>query len=184
LAGVTGSFYLDSLDLKVTPNSPLKINASFTSYFPLSGYIQNKTPTTVFNISESSGLGHGWETYVTLSDNTTYPTYDFSYNFRAAWEPEYVIGNLYPNQVHFMGGTETFNFVRDFYTGISFSGDDILPYLNLVDKNVVILEMGRHYYDAYQHSLCVPLSGKTKGTSITANVDDFVRVSVDVENIF
>jgi hypothetical protein len=184
VAGVEGSFYLDSLNIKATPNSPVKINASFTSYFPLTGYLQNKTPTTIFNVSESSGLAHGWDTYITLSDHTTYPIYDFSYDFKANWEPEFVIGNLYPNQVHFMGGTENFNFVRDFYTDLSMSGNDILPFLNSVDKNVSIFEIANHNSTIYQNAMLIPLSGKTRSSSIAANLDDFVRVSVSIENAF
>ncbi len=51
------------------------------------------------------------------------PTYEFSYEFRAAWEPIYSIGNKYPVQVKLIQGDERMTITRDSFYNINFSGD-------------------------------------------------------------
>ena len=69
---------------------------------------------------------HGWTTFVSSSGNCLIaPTYDFNYKFNATWQPTYIIGQKTPYSVNLMGGTEEMSFVRDSFTHIQFSGEEV-----------------------------------------------------------
>lgn len=190
LAGITGSFYLESYNVKIDPNQEAKATASLISYLPLTGAFTN-TGTTVYNTTSSSGLAHAWQTFVSnVSNYSTIPTYSFDYSFKAKWSPIYVIGNPNPIQTQLLGGDETFTFVRDQFDNIQFSGETAQTFLNLSNTTTILLNNISQAPNSVFSTL--PLysltfdcgSGIVTNNNISAVTDDMIKVKTQIVNYF
>ena len=121
---------------------------------------------------------HGWTTYISSSGNKLIaPTYDFTYRFNANWEPVYILGQKEPYEVHFIDATEEMSFVRDSFTHIQFSGEEVTGSFITGDW---LIELFNYQLIAWQTAgsgaLIFDVSGaKIVDTKLVADVGNFVR---------
>ena len=219
IAGITGyGCYLNSYTIQSTPNNLVKAAASYISFLPVSGQIQERTRSsesvdyidlstmtasgdyeTLATMTVSgdwgsiddpinlvySGSPHGWTTYVSNSNNSLIaPTYDFSYNFNANWQPIYQLGKKYPSEVHLMNATEEMSFTRDNFTQIQFSGEAVTGQfitddytIDLYDLNVLVS----------QNASCLQFNvsgAKITSSEASVQLDDFVRTQTKIRKFY
>lgn len=176
IAGITGNCYLESYNFSINPNQSVKSSASYISYNILSGYLQgNKTYT--YNLENSTGLAYGQTSFLGINANyNSPPTYSFSYQFSANWQPIYAFSGVYPIQVNLLGGQETFQFEKDFYTGISPSGSNLTGIGN--QDTINLYELAFNYAQQIVFPFTINLSG-TKCNSFKMDVksNDIIRVN-------
>jgi hypothetical protein len=111
--------------MRIQPNSTVKASASFVSYHPLTGDVGTKrTGENAITYNKSNSLAHGWTTFITNSGTAReVPIYEFSYQFRAQWNPIYTIGHTYPRQVQLLSAGEMIVLDKDDFRHIAFSGE-------------------------------------------------------------
>lgn len=192
--GVTGrNCFLETYGLQSSPNQLVKGNASFITYFPLSGVLRQK-PSSVTITNLSGQIPHGWTTHI-ISGNSylTSPVYDFNYDFNADWEPTYILGNEEPIQIDLLQGSERMTFLRDVYHHIQFTGEtpqnqdsnSLIEYVE-GDDNIDILK-----YDFLSNTnstnqgIVISLSGyRITSSNLNASIDDFVKTVTQINNYF
>lgn len=179
VAGITGSGYLDSYSIKISPNDLGRANASYISFIPITGVLQEKNNNISYNVSGYSGLAHGWTTHLYSSkQGEQIPIYELSYNFKADWQPVYKIGQTNPAQVQLMGISEEIDLVRDIFRNVSFSGDDSKTFLEMTKRNDVInFDSLANDHGNGQTNLTLNIkNAKVKSTQVEAENENFVRV--------
>ena len=187
IAGVTGyNCYLSSYGLQASPNGLVNANVTYDTFVPLSGQITTKTGTSdLYNPFDK--IPHGWTTYVSSSGNRLIaPTYGFSYNFKANWEPIYILGQKSPYEVHLMNGVEEMSFIRDSFTHIQFSGEEVTGTFITGDWNV---ELFNYQLVAWQTAgsgaLSFDISGaKIVSTRLVADVGDWIKTQVNISQYY
>ena len=123
VGGITGLGYLENYRLQVTPNQIIKASVTYNCYNELSGQINPQTQQ--YNSPNLTGLAHYWSTQATLSDNsTTGSVISMDYNFKASWNPIYIIGNKSPPQVVLIAAEENFNITSEFLTHVLYTGQN------------------------------------------------------------
>jgi len=129
MGGISGSFYLDSYSVSSSPNNLTTAKATYISFEEsLSGYLNDSkiTDGSLNYVGSTTGFSNGWSTYFYENEELSQSSvYDFSYSFRASWEPSYVMGSRVPSQVDLMEYSESISVVRDIYTKPVFSGDPL-----------------------------------------------------------
>ena len=130
---------------------------------------------------------HGWTTYISSSGNKLIaPTYDFNYRFNANWQPVYLIGQKVPTEVHLMGGTEEMSFVRDNFTHIQFSGEEVTGTFITGDWQI---ELFNYQLIAWQTAgsgaLFFDVSGaKIVDTKLVSDLGNFVRSQTSIRRYY
>lgn len=187
IAGVTGyNCYLSSYELQSAPNGLVKSNVVYDTFTPLSGQITSKTGTSdLYNPFDK--IPHGWTTYISSSGNCLIaPTYNFTYKFNADWQPMYIIGQKIPYQVNLMKGTEEMSFVRDSFTHIQFSGEEVTGSFITGDW---LLELFNYQLIAAQTAgsgaLIFDISGaKIIDSKLVVDVGNFVRSETSIRRYY
>lgn len=197
VAGVTGTYNLDSYSINAAPNEPIMAKATYSSYYELTGNIQTKTSSTNYNLTNSSGVGHAYSLILFFildsSSPANTPTYDFSYDFRANWQPIYTLGQKYPNQIALNGCSENINITKDYYTNLGLSGVTLNEYLKnpmdgepgppLYDVNVI----GLSFIETFNQepNLILDISGaKVNSIELGANINGVVNTEIKASNYF
>lgn len=186
IAGVTGEFYLQSYNLKISPNEPNKATATYICYKNVSGSFQNKSSATVFDRTNSTGVMHGWTSIVNLSGGAD-PIHELDYDCRINWGPIYQLGNIYPTQVQLIGGTEILNFTRDVYGFISFSGDASAGYFSFVSPNSIITLTGVGYVNEVNNGTnfyLLDCSGSVVSNDLVATINNIAKIRTSVQKHF
>lgn len=131
-------------------------------------------------------IPHGWTTYISSSGNRLIaPTYDFSYRFNADWEPIYILGQKDPYHVNFMGGTEEMSFVRDSFTHIQFSGEEVTGTYITGDWKIELFNYKLITTHANSGVLVFDVSGaKIVDTKLVAQVGDFVKTATSIRRFY
>lgn len=188
IGNITGSGYLASFSFAAQPNSPIIVSTSYNCYSEMVGDLRAKNNTVKYNVTNSSGLAHGYGLHITSSGNSQIvPTYDFNYNFSIDWSPIYKIGNKVPIQVNYVGATERFTLTRDVYTGVNImSGVNVTGYLNTTgDSNIDLISLNSVANTRNLSTMNFNLSGaKVISNSVSAALDDFVRVQTAAINYY
>lgn len=187
IAGVTGyNCYLRSYQVQSLPNNLVKANVIYDTFIPLSGQITSKTGTSdLYNPFDK--IPHGWTTYISSSGNCLIaPTYEFNYKFDANWQPMYIIGQKFPYQVNLMGGTEEMSFIRDSFTHIQFSGEEVTGSFITGDW---LLELFNYQLIAGQTAgsgaLIFDISGaKIISSKLAVDVGNFVRTETAIRRYY
>ena len=185
VAGITGQGYLSNYDIRISPNEPIKVSVNYLIYEDVSGNIVNKLPSTKFNITNSSGIAHGNTSFVTSTANyITGKIYDLNYSCNINWVPVYILGTKFPSQIQFMSAHEVFNFTREYYSGIQFSGQSLTGYFNFSDGTIDLYGLG--YIRGYNDYLIqIPISGAViNKNDVSVNLGDFVRINTEANNYF
>jgi len=166
LANISGSFYLEDYSMRVQPNATVRAQASFVSYHPLTGDIGVKrTGENAIAYNKSSSLAHGWTTFITNSGTAReVPIYEFTYQFRAQWNPLYTIGHTYPRQVQLLSAGEMIVLDKDNFRHISFSGEKVeeaflADYGD--DLNIDVVRLQLHCDEDATKKLEIGISGGT-----------------------
>ncbi len=180
VGGISGGCYLENYSFKISPNQPVSAEASFVSFVPTSGDLRTGASGSLLpNASNGSGLLHGWGLQV-LSGNTdvsTFPFYEFGYNFKADWKPIYAIGSASPIQIQLLGIEENFNLISDFFRAVTFSGEDVSVSISGVDS-VRLNNLSFVFGANNARSFFIPLSGaKVKSKSVDLTLGDFSKVN-------
>ena len=186
IAGVTGyNCFLQSYEIQSSPNNLVKASTTYETYVPLSGQITSKTGSTDFYYLNDR-IPHGWTTYISSSGNRLIaPTYDFNYKFNANWEPVYIIGQKTPIEVHLMGGVEEMAFVRDSFTHIQFSGEEVTGAFITGDWNIELFNYRLIATQSNSGALSFDISGaKIVNTKLVADLNNFVRTSTEVKRYY
>ena len=127
--GITGSGWIDRYSVKSTINSPAKVSVSYTVYGEMSGV--NSTGITVsLDQTQTSGIGHGWSTYLLPNNEVTELFSDFEYSCSLNWKPFFVLGNKTPIQMQLINATETMSLSRNSFLPITFSGQPANEFYN------------------------------------------------------
>lgn len=187
IAGVTGyNCYLRSYDVGASPNGLVKSNVVYDTFVPLSGQITSKTGTSdLYNPFDK--IPHGWTTYISSSGNCLIaPTYEFNYKFNANWQPTYIIGQKTPYQVNLMNGTEEMSFVRDSFTHIQFSGEEVTGSFITGDW---LIELFNYQIIAGQTAgsgaLIFDISGaKIVNSKLAVGVGGFVKTETNIKKYY
>ena len=200
-AGITGfSCFPESYSVNVEPNQPVRANASFVSYHPLSGTITRARAYNDDNrkkYNTTSGIAFGWSVFTTNSaNNLVSRTYGMDYEFNAEFEPTYQFGNTVPQQINFMGANERISFVRDDFVKVFHSGCfawasgdcysgvvvDSGTYDNLIDLYTM-----QYIYpnNTDLRSMQFDISGaKVTNTDLSVRIDDYLRSVTTITNSF
>ena len=182
IAGVTGyNCYLKTYEIQTAPNNLVKANVSYDTFVPLSGQITPQTGTAdLYNPFDR--IPHGWTTYISSSGNRLIaPTYEFSYRFQADWEPLYIIGQKDPYEVHLMSATEEMSFVRDSFTHIQFSGEEVTGTFITGDWLIELFNYQIITSHTNSGALIFDVSGaKITDTRLVVGVGDFVKTQTSI----
>lgn len=129
---------------------------------------------------------HGWTSYISSSGNSLIaPTYDFSYKFDADWKPTYLIGQKFPTQVNFMRGTEEMSFVRDNFTHIQFSGEEVTGTYITGDWKIDLFNYQLISTWNNSGALTFDVSGaKIIDTKLVVDLDNFVRAATTIRRYY
>lgn len=185
VGGITGNCYLTNYNIKIEPNKIGRATVGFSSYNDLSGYLQNTPSTINFAVLGGTGLLHGYSTFIPDKTNyTTSKTYDFEYGITMNWNPVYVIGNPFPNQVNLMGGVETFSITKDYYTGVKFSGSFATGAWKMNGHQATINELRNVSTNDSYESFLINMSGAQFNEVRVEPGDDFVKVIGVGQNYF
>lgn len=186
IGGITGASYLSKFSISVDPTLPVKAKCDYICFDQPSGTLSSKlTDNISYNISNISGIAHGYTSYVTSSTNyVTGRVYNFDYSCDINWVPVYILGNKFPVQVQFQSAKESFSLTSDVYTGIQFSGQPLSGNLNLADATVDLYGLG--FIKGVNNYLTqISLSGAiVKENETSVQLDDFVRIKTNAENFF
>lgn len=183
IAGISGSFYLDTYTVRIGQNEPASANASFISFGQISGDLNTNT-TAVFNPRNNSGIAHAYTTtfFAGQDQITTGSFYNLDYEFKANWKPQFTIGQLNPTQILLTSAEERFSIERDFYKGISITGEYLSNYSN-IDK-VKLFELS-YLIDNTGNYLDFDINSHfVRNVDINANLDDVVKVTVSAEKVY
>lgn len=180
VAGISGSFYLQSCSLKLASNNNLQSNLNFTSFNALSGDITALTPTISTSIATKEHLNNSWTTIFQQDGaETSNNVFEFSYNSEFDFKPNYILGKMEPVSVSFFGSKEDISLNLDLYKNIDISGqlaENYLEDINVVDLKVLASSYSI-FYDAFTKS--IPITGMSVvDTKVDARLDDIVRVSI------
>ncbi len=189
VAGITGyNCYLDSYSIRISPNSPIKANASFSSYIPTSGTVRIKESISPVQYNTNNSIGYGWLTFVTDTGNfTSFPSYSFDYSWSASWEPIYSVGQINPVQVNINGGSENFNLLTEKFINIGFTGEP--PYNNLININnnnfnIACASIGLVSNAGY-NTMTFNISGsQISSSNLSASVDNIVLSQTTFNKFF
>jgi hypothetical protein len=191
LAGLTNDYcFLDNYNIKTTQNNIVEADSSYTTFWPLCGGLRNKTNN--INYLNNGDIAHSWSTYIVNSgDYNIKPIYNFNYNFRATWQPMYVVGQIYPVQVKLLSAQETISFDMDNYRNILFTGEEI--YNNIFNgNNVTFGNLTLQCSDGCSttgspqaSSLLLNISGfKVKNVLVSSQVGELVRVNYQANRYY
>lgn len=123
VANISGEGYLTEYSFSASPNQPIAVSVNFSCYNEISGNLEEKRTGNTFNSNPS--IGHSWGFVTeTIDGYKEDPVNSFNYNFSCRWIPVYIVGQQTPKQVLFDGGIESISLIRDFFTGINYSGDN------------------------------------------------------------
>ena len=195
-AGITGySCFPESYSVHIEPNLPVKANASFISYLPLSGTVTQRRGNIQYNTTHS--IAHGWSAFATSSNAALLSkAYGIDYDFTCQFEPTYQFGKTIPQQVNFMGADERISFVRDDFVYVKHSGQ--LAWASGNALSGVIVDSGTYdnLIDLYTINFICPgntdlrvmqfdISGaKVTNTDLSVRVDDYLRSVTTITNSF
>lgn len=184
IAGLTGFSYLDSYSINISPNNPGKSVASYLVFTPFSGALAPKKGNFPYNTSGIRALSHGWSTRVTTPEETfTFPTFEFNYNFKANWQPVYVIGKTIPTQVHLMSIEENISISKDFYKNILIEGQEGWQFLNFSSPtaNISIIALFGELLAGGPAILNININGmKVRSSKLSAGLNDVVKNTVEM----
>ena len=186
IAGITGyNCYLRGYEIQSSPNNLVRANAVYDTFVPLSGQITSKTGTTDF-YRYNDRVAHGWTTYISSSGNRLIaPTYSFDYKFNANWGPIYILGQKDPYEIHFLGGTEEMSFVRDSFTHIQFSGEEVTGTYITGDWAIELFNYKLIATQSNSGALSFDISGaKITDTKLVAGVGDFVKTATSIRRFY
>lgn len=208
VGGISALCYLTQYSLTSAPNEPVKANVSYQSWQPTTGSLSD-TPlvgpfgggAVSYNSQRSSGIAHGWTTYISTSANAlTNKSYGFDYNFQMNWEPAFAFQRLDPYDVRFINAAETINLVRDTHYDVFFSGSEAARVLLATgeltkegirmgvpkDKNINLHSVGILCDpQAYSSKLSFDLSDATiVSTNVNASLDDLVKTTLTLKNYY
>lgn len=185
IGGVTGyNCFLQSYSLTATPNNTVKAQATYITYFPLSGDVKSKSNLVNYNIDNS--IAHGWTTFIGSQDNALIiPTYQLDYQFSANWEAVNIIGQTTPSQMILQEGSEQMIIIRDKNYNIQFSGQEYEDSFSLMNISLICPPTG---YTGVLNS-CGGIqidmsSGQLIRSEIKSALDDIVRVSTTIRKFF
>jgi hypothetical protein len=186
VAGVSGTFYVQDYTLALKPNSAAQASVQFVTYEPLKGSLSSKkVGGDAVNYNQSNSIVNGWNTFITSSGaHGEFPTYDFSYQFRAQWVPIYAIGGKYPKQVQLMNASEMLNLTSSVHRHITFSGERAEDAFSTEFGSDMVIEAFEVdlLCDSLENShLSLTMSGGlVVNTSLEARVGDIVRTKIGV----
>lgn len=185
LAGLYNSnFYMDSYSLKVQPNNLVESSVTYSTYWELCGNIRQKS--NLINYYNGGDITHSWVTNILDSnDKLLNPVYDFSYDFRASWQPIYTIGKKQPIEVKLLNIAESISFTIDNARNILFTGENVYPNIftgnngNLTFNNISLLcNDGCDSIGSPSNSLSLNISGfKIKAINTQAITNEMVRTN-------
>ena len=205
VGGISALCYLRSYSFSSSPNQPVKARVSYQSWKPTTGSLSENTISPVsYNSQRSSGLAHGWTSYVTTSATAlTNKSYGFNYDFNMSWEPVFSFGRIDPYDVRFINATETINLTKDTSYDVAFSGSSaagaLLSSGELVkegeikhvpaDKTIKLQSVGVLCRSAlewpYFSTLSFDLADSTiVATNTTASLDDLVKTELTLKNYY
>lgn len=183
IAGLTGSYFLQDYNIRISTNDIPKVSVNYTSYLPLTGNLFNKAGDYVYYQSGLSGLAHGWTTYIrgTGGNYLAYPCHEFEYDFKASWEPVFTLFSSYPSQIQFMSAEERMTLVQDNYTDLSFSGQNAQDFWNFgAATGIDVLDLAFMRGDSNKiMTFCVTGSISTKN-DINVSNDNPITVTSSV----
>ncbi len=180
IGGITGSCYLDSYSFRINPNEIIKSTVEYTSYVPLTGFLQKKQ-TYNYDLQLNSGLAHALTTLIINGDTTQVVNYGISYDFKANWQPIYSVGNIYPTQINLLGGEENLSVIRDYYTGLSVSGQSLTGNIGSYGAGgnlITINELAFAYNLVANFPIYIDMSGaQVNNVKVDVNLNDIIRVT-------
>ena len=196
VGGISACCYLTNYSLKCQPNEPVVASVSYESYKDTTGTLSSNTIGSVtYNSQRSSGIAHGWTSFVSTSVNSlTNKSYGFDYGFQMAWQPAYSFGRLHPYDVRFINATETITLERDTSYDVTFSGQKAssvilgsgeLGYVE-PDKNINLHAVGMLCdSETFNSKLSFDISEATVvENSLDASIDDLVMSRLVLKNYY
>lgn len=165
---ITGAFYLESVTYTVIQNDVVKSDVSLVSF----------ERTAAAEIDKTTGythgdLAHGMSSFYQLRVGQTNTVYDFSYSFRANWQPIYKIGSKLPMQVQLLNAEEQLIFTHENWEHPSYTGE---AYRAVTSFFLAGTGAASLYFPVE--------SGIVKTRNLSANPDDVARIQTTVSRIF
>lgn len=185
IGGISGVFYLRSYQLKVAPNTPAKVTASYVGYNQVSGNVAEKAGTVNYNASNGSGIGFGFASVG--GNHTLKEAFDFNYSFQANYIPVFALGSQEPISVKLMGASEDMSISKTGFYDPSFTGTN--PDGTLFNQNgstgVQIFGLKLFCEDDSSQSVDINVSGtKVKSTSVGHSVNEISRSTTTFSKYF
>lgn len=184
IGGLTGDCYLESYSVKGSSNDFIKANTSYISFLPLSGELKtkNKNNLVKYNDSTYSGMAHFWTLLSEKPDKQVDKLYDFDYNFKATWEPVYVLGKNLPIQVQLHNAEETLNITREIFKEIQFTGEHSADHLD-IDK-ISMKGLSALMGDETKTLSFIITGQKVHNIELDSQLDDFIRIKSTIKRFY
>ena len=186
IAGVTGSFYLQSYALSVPQNDIVKAEVSYVGYELTTGDIKNRESTFDYISSGFSGFAHAWSTKV-ISDagELDVPIYDFKYSFTTVLNPIYVLGNKFPTRVQYLTSEEDIVMMKDESRDMVWSGEagcNIFDSCDGSNPRVKLLKLASLCDEEITDGMEFDVKGSQMGSrGVKVDTNEFVSVTFNVK---
>ena len=169
--------YITDYNLKLNPNSLIKISASFDIFNPITGIFtsQNINDSALYDTSNSSGIAHYWTAQFFSGNNvvTNNNILQLEYSVKINTTPIYGIGDNSPKQIYLDGADENFDILSETPYNLLFTGqliDNIIPSL----QNLVLFPIT---------GITSNLSGNYISFLINGMILDDFKTNISINNI-
>ncbi len=141
--------YLNSYSFNITPNNPIRIQAGYSIFTPITGNFTHQV-SVIDNTDKSSGIAHYWSANFLLNNNSISDNniLQADYSFDSNITPYYSLGNIYPYQISCLEATENFNIISEVQNNVNFSGNNLINLFNMDNiklKNLASILGGNTY---------------------------------------
>ena len=197
LAGITGSYYLQSYQISVPENDIVQATVSYVGYELVTGELRDKTDEYDYIQSGFSGFAHAWTAKLTSDDGELdVPIYDFNYSYKAGITPIYVLGKKFPSQVQFLTSNEEINVIRDRYKPLTFAGESGNVIFGVAgegeiwhapDNNprIKLLKLATLCNDEITDAIEIDVSNSTfESTAVNVDTNDFATINMSATRYY
>jgi hypothetical protein len=173
IGGITGAGYLSSLSYSVQPNDVIGASVTYNIYTPLTGQLSNQPSSTVYNLTNGSGIAHSYTTYPKMANGSlTGSLLNLNYSCEINWGAKYKIGNPYPAAVKFLNATENFDITHEYPARINYTGQSFNE--RFYDIEVIEINPLSGLWTTSNPVYLYPASGKVTSNKINIRENDII----------
>jgi hypothetical protein len=168
IGDITGAFFVESVNYSITHGDLVKADVSLVTFETTSSGSVDKTVGYV-----QGDFAYGIYSAAQLRMGETNRVFDFSYSFRANWQPIYKLGSKIPMQVQLLDAEERAVFNHETWVHQHYTGEFYSTVSGFVLAGTGLAR------------IVFPIeSGIVRGRTIQVQNDDVARVETTVTRVF